>query len=69
MRRKIFLVAAFALVGIVCLAVGVLAGYIWGGWHECDRGYKIAVRQICTGEVETVKTNKQALVIGGAGND
>jgi hypothetical protein len=60
---KKILAASFIVSSVVFLFLGVLAGYIWGGWHEWEKGYTFAVRQICTGEVETVKANKQALLM------
>lgn len=67
--RKRLLISSFILIGIVCLGLGVLAGYIWGGWYEWEKGYRFAVRQICAGEAETVKANKQALLASGAGDE
>jgi len=63
--KKNTLITAFILIGIICLSLGVLAGYIWGGWNEWEKGYRFAVRQICAGEVETVRANKNTLLVSG----
>ena len=59
------LVASFVLVGVAGLLSGVLAGYIWGGWYEWEKGYRFAVRQICAGDAETVRSKKNALAAVG----
>lgn len=67
--KKKFVVAVSVLIGILCLGLGILMGYIYGGWHEWEKGYRFAVRQICAGEVESVKANKQALALSNAGEE
>jgi hypothetical protein len=67
--KKRLLTTIFILIGIICLGLGGLAGYIWGGWYEWEKGYRFALRQICAGEVETVKANKQTLLVSGAGEE
>jgi hypothetical protein len=60
MSKKI-LVASFILVGMAGLLIGMLGGYIWGGWFEWEKGYRCAVRQICAGDAESVRLKKDTL--------
>ncbi len=56
--------AAFVLIGAFGLTIGVLAGYIWGGWYEWEKGYRYAVRQMCAGNVETLRSVRDTLSVG-----
>ncbi len=56
--------AAFMLIGAFGLLIGILAGYIWGGWYEWEKGYRYAVRQMCAGNVETLRTVRDTLAAG-----
>lgn len=60
MTRK-YLITAFMFVAALCLMIGTLAGYLWGGWYEWEKGYRFALRQICAGDAETVRLKKDAL--------
>ncbi|MGD0885733.1 MAG: hypothetical protein ABSA46_12860 [Thermodesulfovibrionales bacterium] len=64
MSNKI-LIASFILVGMAGLLIGVLGGYIWGGWYEWEKGYRFAVTQSCAGDAETVRSKDDALNVVG----